>query len=1278
MKSRNSPSVDLPRSRRVVSMASTSTIQISHLGPEPASKEELYKYVLKVILLEYSNEARFRTPILESIKQTTRPSSNRSSMVFDQKIPQYALKNLKTQLQLIMTNKKQVDEKFRRSLLRIYGELLDPNLENEVRKIDFLIPKFAAFANQELKKVSQMNDDEITDTVFEQTRQFVDFLIEIVTAKKDYDPALISQLKARKDSFQTSNAKLQPESNQNVKYPTKSYRISDMNKSFVDLLKKIFDVDDTKLQQDVFKYKDIALAKPLHHDVQELAKIQVNLDNFSSDTALQQWKERQEHIKSQVINRYKIPSDLTLLPIPPIPSDEDYYVLPKNGELRIYFQTLVKCIMNSRNQMEFSDPNEPFFEKNELDLINICARAWHIDYPTRAVALYSAAQSADALVDFPLDTALKKSTPVNITASEKLFHLCKQMVEDGNLDWDEKTIWSIEDQNEWVNDLSESYSQVFNALKENLQLIFNETVKPKFGPYLQFLGDYIESDALFPLMEETNLPKKWEKRLTKSLMKVAGGRYGEYLASLPRNGSVNVIHIINVCDSLIADIKKLQKRYKNPLLGFLNVARTVASITTGMFASDAEATLNYIKTILQNNDERIPYADALEVYQLLNEIRDIHNQVTPAGSVFKFDLEKFFYPYLEAWVNESDEKVHGIVNEALKKDNYEPIDLDEDDKRSSHTILDIFAIIKQYVMTIKKQNWNDENQINNVYTVLLKSISNGALFYSDQVSKKIIQELQPPVPEPTEEEIPESKKNWLHEVKNVVSNIQNFKRPEPEVVYNFEATTCVALNNLSAMMNQLTKLEDWIDVETLSATSSSPKQYLSHVFSIRIVRGENLRASKDAMWGKINPYVAAVDLNGKRLLTRTRTIDHNPDPEWDEEFEITIPPEQSSLDISVVVWDDRFGQHQLCGKAFLELNPRRFSTSGIPEEITLDLDFQGKVVLEVAVESEILDAKFVMGRAFRALMRAQERSIKLIVEKFSGFIQSCFSRANLKSVCAKGQPSREEFEQSIQNLCDYLNMNLSILKGFLMNEIFMKTMVATWKNVVSAADELMLPKLSKAKINTESGGTSWQSVSSKLATVSLSSIGILGIDGPLSINEIETVLGWLNFLCTFFHHEGNGPPMEDLKTDQYQSLLLVPALYDQTDEYLIEEVERLSTAYVQMLNNRNNADLAFHTENNGNSIKNGKSMNRTGSLLRNNTINANATAKARKQAAKEIKEAKSDPIASKTSKEDIILRILIARGKRNYVCQRLNQRAKLAYSMATERMARAAAERRFN
>ncbi|KAL6453780.1 hypothetical protein SBY92_005353 [Candida maltosa Xu316] len=1290
MASRSSPSSNSPsiKRKRVVSMASTSTIPLSgHYSPS-IDLTQLYRYLLKIILLEYSNEARFRTPILESIKSTSRPSSfinttntNRlSGLQFDQKLPNYVIKNMKTQLQLIMTNQKQVDDKFRRSLLRMYGELLDPNQENEVKKIDFLIFKFAAFSNQELKKITQLSDEELNQN-------------NVTNNKKDYDSALVNQLKQRKqDVLQKNKSKNNDTKSTNVKYPTKSYRITDMNTNYIDLVKKIFNVDDTQLQSDVFKYKDIALAKPVHNDTKQFEKLNTNASNFPSESALSQWKSRQATMRSQILNRYKIPADLTLLPLPNLPEGEEYYIIPKTDDSRNFFIAFVSEIMKSKSGQNFSDPNTFFLEKSEMDFINIVARVWHIDYPTRAVAIYSAAQEANALVDIPID---KKNSPVDIPASEKIFHLCKQMVEDGGLDWDEKQLWLLEDQDDLAHNLSESYNQTFIGLKENLQLIFHPTIKPKFGPYLQFLDEYIESDSLFPQMvEATGLPKKWEKRLTKTLMKVAGTRYGEYLSTIPRNGTVNVLHLVNVCDTLIQDIKKLQKKYKNPLLGFLNVARTVASITTGMFASDAEATVTYIQTIVQNNGERIPYSDALEVYQLLSEIRDIHNQVTPSGSKFNFHLEKFFFPYLESWVDESEEKIQVIVNEAIKKDTYQPINLDEDEKRSSTAVLDIFTIIKNYLIALKKQNWNNEYQLSSVYTKLLQSISKGAITYSDQVTDKIKKELEQPPPASTQEEPQEStKKNWLNEVKNVVSNIQNFKRPEPVVVYNFQPETCVALNNLSAMMHNITKLEDWLDPESISNSiatynPNSKNTYLSHVFTIRIIRGENLRASKDSTVGKINPYVTIVDLIAKKPIGTTRVIETNPDPEWDEEFEVSIPP-NTSLDTSIVVWDDRFGQHRLCGKAFLELNPRKFKHNGIPEEITLDLDLQGKVILEIAVESETSDPIFVMGRAYRCLKTAQERSIKLIVEKFSGFIQSCFSRTNLKAVCAKGQPSRDEFEASLENLCDYLNMNLSILKEFLMDENFMNVMIITWKTVIKAADELMLPKLSKAKINTATSttsssasvslslsgtelNTSWQSMTSKFSNVSLSSIGILGMDGPLlSINEIETILGWLGLLCQFFHNDGNGPSMEDLKTDQYQSLLLVPALYDQTDEYLIDEVERLSPAYVQMLNNRNNADLLnFKMSSNGNN-------DRTRSLLRNKTINANATAKARQQAAQEVKESRGDPIASKTSKEDIILRILIARGRKEFVSQRLNQRAKLAYSMATERMVRVAAERKF-
>lgn len=1338
MNSRSPIPVRLPPiSRRVVSMASTSTIPLAHHSQSMVDKSELYKYVLKIVLLEYSNEARFRTPILDSliassgsfnnsgsggsssiprrINNTNGNAGNRSSMVFDQKLPSYAFKNLRVQLNLIMTNQKIVDEKFRRSLLRLYGELLNQDIENELRNIDFLISKFTAFASQELRKVSEFeNDDALNKTVFKQTRSFIDLLIELIKNKKDFDSGLISQLNQRKDSFQDkSNSKLiQPEQNQNVKYPTKSYRISDMNKSAIELIKKIFGVDDTQLQQDVFKYKDISLAKPAHNDAKELIKVPISIDNnFVSDVALNQWKERQQNMTNQVINRYKIPADLTLLPLPPLPQGEDFFIIPRNGEARSYFMSLVKLVISLKNQLDFSDPGKPILEKSESDMLNIIARVWHIDYPTRAVSFYSAVQEVNGLVDFPIESDSSKKgssnlTPVNIPASEKLFHTCKRIVEDdGGLDWDEKQYtWSLEDQQEWIDNLSDTYSQTFVGLRENIQLIFNKTVKPKFGPYLQFLGDYVESDSLFPALVESDLPKKWEKRLKKTLTRVAGSRYEEYLFTIPRDDSINVIHMINVCEALVKDIRDLQKRYKNPLLGFLNVSRSVAAITTGMFASDAQKTIQYIQLVTNNRNERIPYSDALEVYQLLSEIRDIYNQVTPSGSKFNFNLEKFFFPYLKSWVEESDEKIHLIVSEAFKKDDYAPINLDEDQKRNSNAVLDIFSIIKQYLNALKKQNWGDEYQLVTVYTTLLKSISNGAIFYSDEITTKIIKELEPKVEEKEKEELSnqEEKKNWFDGVKNVVSNIQNFKRPEPEVVYNFEPQTCIALNNISSMMHNLTKLEDWLDPESISDSlatynPNSRTQYLSHVFSLRVVRGENLRAYKDSTSGKINPYVAIRDLDTKKLVGKTRMIEHSPDPYWDEEFEITIPA-NSSLNTYVTVWDGRFGQHCICGKAPLELNPRKFKHNGIPEEIVLDLDLQGKIIIEVAVESETLDAMFVMGRAYRSLKRAQERSIKLIVEKFSGFISNCFSKQNLKAVCAKGSnPSREEFEASIENLCDYLNMNLSILKEFLMDENFMKVMVETWKHVINSADELMLPNLSKAKIKAEGGSlsltssssssssshytntSSWQSMTSKFSNVSLASIGISGMDGPLSIVEIETILQWLNFLCSFFHNEGNGPPMEDLKTDKYQSLLLVPALYDQSDDYLIEEVNNLSSAYVQMLNNRNNIDsyVTPPSSSNARNINNSRSINRAGSLLRNKTINANATAKLRKQAAKEVQESRSDPISSKTLKEDIILRILISRGRKDFVCQRLNQRAKIAYSMATERMVRAVAEKKF-
>merc|ERR1712080_185459 len=131
----------------------------------------------------------------------------------------------------------------------------------------------------------------------------------------------------------------------------------------------------------------------------------------------------------------------------------------------------------------------------------------------------------------------------------------------------------------------------------------------------------------------------------------------------------------------------------------------------------------------------------------------------------------------------------------------------------------------------------------------------------------------------------------------------------------------------------------------------------------------------------------------------------------------------------------------------------------------------------------------------------------------------------------------------------------------------------------------------------------------------------------------------------------------------YQSLLLIPAYYDQSEDESVEEVEFLSPGYVQMLTNRN--QLSY--EGPIGTVKRGVTLSRS------KTMYASATAKNR-AAEKEKKFAKTDPESNMVLKEDIILRILFARGQKDFVRVRLNQRAKLAYSLATERMARIAAE----
>lgn len=1266
----------------------------------------VYESVLKLIILEYITEARFYKPIAEDSNRL-RPTQTRtdvrksrlSRFEPDLLLPPSLVADLKTKLnQVAMKQTTNYDDLTRRLLLRFYGDLLDPQVLNAIKNVnslDILMMKFVSASNKEVVKNGLIPQEKVSSVVFKQAELFVQIMILLVRKEKNSD-ALVAKLEEHMASLKPQaspgNLLLPNPTGSNVKYPQPSFRVSDMDQGGISLLQELFGYDSSKIQADVDRLKALVTPKALHKDVEQvLFYMSKNIgklspDRFSSEDAYQLWKLRETTMCEHLTKKYTVLPTQRLLPLPPMPPGEEFYIMPSNTNIQPYYVTLLKlCLINHRKELDigFDTPEDVLlFSNRSRELLNLCARVWRIDYATRAVTLFVAAHMSGLLVDPLFANGTNDLGPIDLKTSTSVFQTCKRYLDDASLDWEDKHSWCLKDQNEWVKHLGYTYSEVFFGIKDCLSAILSKTMKPKFGPYLAFLGDFVESDSLFPGVAESGITSKWERKLSKSLMKTSEISYAELLTQLPRDKTLSIIHILDTSDTLVENIRLLQKRYKHPLLGFLNINRTYADVVTGMFAADAQNMLKHIAAHAKARGEFLNYGDALEAYKSLKEIRNIHMQVSK--SKFVFDLEKFFFPYLEDWVKESTEKIKSFVVQAVEQDTFEPINLEDDSKKYSSSVHDIFTLIKHYLSILKDLGADDSYELARIYTYLIKGISESCLFYALLISDIIAEDLSQSNTRRPSLTVP-AQSGWLAEVKSIVSNIQSSNNQIVEEPFNFTPRTCIGLNNLSAVTKQLSILEERLDPVKVSGIVSkhnpkSQSSYTSHVFSVRVVKAEDLRSPSDST--TIRPYLTLIDTQARKTIAKTQSLD-SVNPEWDEEFEITLPA-NSTITLSATVWEDRFGTHGVCGRALMQLQPRKFKHDGIPQEIYLDLDTQGRILVEIAVESERDDAIFAMGRAHRSLKRSQQRITKMIVGKFSSFIKESMSRQTLKSVCGNNgnlKPTEEQIDQAMAPLYNYLNLNLLVLAQYLTKDLLLLVMLEAWNVVVSSADELLLPRLASARAIKHSligyksrnlSGTNqklgWQSaVSTAVANVT-NSINNFGFGKTLTNNEIETVISWLNFLCfDFFHNEGNGPPVHELKTEKYQSILLIPVYYDAETEFLMSEVERLSPAFLQTLRDKNN--LYVHPDANTANLR-----SRAGSIARSLTIRANATAEARARAAKEAKELLSDPLIAQMSAENIILRLLLVRDEKQFVVKRMEQRERLAHTIATERLAKAAAE----
>lgn len=1266
-----------------LSIGTTLTLE-DQLKPKQSKRDpySVYEAVLKVILLEYKNEPRFKVPTkppnsqrgsspspanVSKTSTTTAPanrdrSPNKHSWFHNKSeadpelLPKDTIPALKKRLGEIAVGKDKSikDPLSKRCLLHLYNELLDPK-SGRIEKAEELTVVFVRLATKEIQLFTGKTD--LKSDVYHQTGVFVNILIGILRTQKNSEVS-IRKLEDYRNSLKPSTH-LRPTdmrgSESALSYLKPSYRLSEI--SSAQILGSLFAIDDIKLQQDIIRLKDIATEPYLYSDLNKNLSLLksneaiFNPDDFDSHDSYFAWKKAEDKELRSLIDsiplveahKVKVNShDFTFIPVDP------------RGAL---IELLSRVLQHERQNSEVT-----IISNAAKGIVEKCCLYWRVNTTSQACILYQAAH---------LSILNSNDNELNVETTEYLFGAFSRLL--GDSDPHE---WSKPDKKLWITSLSNTYIQLMASIRILLTAIYAQKA-PKLTPLLRVFYTYIEPDPLYDIILKSGLPQKWLKRLRNTLLSTTEQRYIDILKIIPTDSSLGLIHVKEASEGIYKQTQLLQKKFPKPLLDDIFIANEAAYLFIKLFSEDVSNMLAHIEHYSVKSGKSINYADALETYQELKYLREIYSQVAPKNVKFTLDLEKFFFKYLDELCLMSSRKMLPVAQEAIQHDSFEPLDLNAG-RGFSSSVLDIFKMINETFAMFRGYGWQNEYHLADIYTKLLKAASDSLVYYSARMMTMIINDLsEEPVSAPSAATREQNRKSgaWIfNEMKAAVSNASSkTETPQP---FNFQSRTCVVLNNLSEMLKMLNTLETQIDPESISSKAknvkSSANKQLQNLFTVRIKNAENIKPCGSD--GLSSASVVIIDGHLKKEIGKTKVVPKTLNPVWDEEFEVETTSDNLKV-ISATVWDhsSKFGSHDLCGRTLLQLDPKKFRNDGIPEEITRDLDIQGTISFEVSLESEKNDAIFSIGRAHRSLTRTMQRAYALIVGKFSKFITYSFSRATLKSICSGNgtrKPTKDESYDAIVPLFDYLNLNLQVLATVLNNDILLKVMIQAWKVVLSSADNLLLPALASVRntnILTKSNATWQNSLSNAVANVT-NTVNIPGFGRALSHNEVDTVFVWLNALCyDFFHNDGAGPSLEKLKNESYQTLLLVPVYYDRDVYFLESEVERLTPIVLRSIREKNFL---------GDESSSTKTKQRSNTIARSKTVLAYGSAKRREEAKKAIKDSDEDSTHFQISTEDIILRVLLAKDQKEFVTRRLKERERIAKSIATERLARMAVEGR--
>ncbi|CEH19367.1 GRAM DOMAIN-CONTAINING PROTEIN 4 [Ceraceosorus bombacis] len=722
--------------------------------------------------------------------------------------------------------------------------------------------------------------------------------------------------------------------------------------------------------------------------------------------------------------------------------------------------------------------------------------------------------------------------------------------------------------------LFESFMRFIHEAFQDMHNVDPEDVQP----YLALISDLHESGLVRAdgqlegeILDMSRFVEDLKDRIRIMAIHEYTAKTTDLFSQIVDNEIVPLVQLLDwLLDWVEKGAKKIDRKYPEPVLGSVDPVSLLLEKQVSLYLDDLDSMKQQIVDHARRDRNALPFEDVYTLYGRVKGLLRMHAAFCPDLEL-SFVLSEWFEPHIHQWLTLTEKKTGEWVNNAISSDRFQPIE--SEGAVHSSSIDDLFGALQQPLDFISSMDWPDPYSNARFLTSLAKTVSRSIEQYCNRVEELFMEEM---FPRTADDQDAQSKQSaWMVKAKQT---LQGEKRVEP---FHFQPTSCVKLNNIEAARSLLDKIYQRIDADEQARiiTSQGPRvpdkqSQDRYIFTIKLVLGENLQPIKSSSaTARIDSFVTLSDERGNKIA-KTRTIYETPDPRWDEAFDI---PVEKQMWLAATVWDRKLvGDHVLCGRAYLRLDPRYFADH-LAHELWLDLDTQGKLLTRVSMEGEKDDILFHFGRAFRSLKRCESDMIRIIVDKMSIFIRQCLSRQVLKSLVRtsginldkalgnvkalyaqalastnvngpsippvqadlpkKQRPAQltdQEIEGAILPLLDYLDECLATLKGNLSESESLLVLTKVWKEVLNTIDAILLPPLSDAPS-----------------------------DMPqLSGKEVEVVFKWLSMLRNYFNAYdeetgiAHGVPLEVLQGPKYREIVAYTLHHDANTDSLMEACVR--------------------------------------------------------------------------------------------------------------------------